>query len=117
MPRESSTGDGTVTATAVNDAVSTASRLLVAVSARSIESVDESMTLARFRMLLMLSDRGPLNPSVLAGHLGVTAATVTRMINKLVAAGLVDKRPNPLCRREVVVALTTAGTAVVTRIT
>jgi DNA-binding MarR family transcriptional regulator len=108
--------DGAVSATAVNDAVSTASRLLVAVSARSIESVDESMTLARFRMLVMLSERGPLNPSVLAHYLGVTAATVTRMINKLVTAGLVSKRPNPLCRREVVVGLTTAGAAVVARI-
>jgi DNA-binding MarR family transcriptional regulator len=100
----------------VNDAVSTASKLLVAVSARSIESVDESMTLARFRMLVMLSERGSLNPSVLAHYLGVTAATVTRMITKLVTAGLVNKRPNPLCRREVVVGLTAAGTAVVARI-
>ena len=112
----SSIGDGAVSATAVNDAVSTASKLLVAVSARSIESVDESMTLARFRMLVMLSERGSLNPSVLAHHLGVTAATVTRMITKLVTAGLVNKRPNPLCRREVVVGLTTAGAAVVARI-
>ncbi len=113
----SGTGDGAVTATAVNDAVSTASKLLVAVSARSIESVDESMTLARFRMLVMLSVRGPLIPSVLANHLDVTAATVTRMINKLVTAGLVNKQPNPLCRREVVVGLTAAGAGVVARVT
>src|ERR1700754_460386 len=40
------TGGSAVTATAVDDAVLTASSLLVAVSARSIESVDESITLA-----------------------------------------------------------------------
>jgi DNA-binding MarR family transcriptional regulator len=107
----------TVSAIAVDDAVLTASSLLVAVSARSIESVDESITLARFRLLVMLGTRGPLNLSVLADHLGVTPATVTRTITRLAAAGLVHKRPNPRYRREVVIGLTAAGAAVVARVT
>ncbi len=110
-----STRGSTVSASAVNEAVSTASRLLVAVSARSIESVHESITLSRFRLLGTLNKLGPLNSSVLAEHLGVTPATVTRMITRLVTAGLVSKRPNPTCRREVVIGLTAAGAGVVAR--
>ncbi len=112
-----STVGGSVSATAVNDAVSMASQLLVAVSARSIESVDESITLSRFRMLVILGTRGPLNLSELSENLGVTPATVTRTITRLAGAGLVNKRPNPTRRREVVIGLTAAGAALVARVT
>jgi DNA-binding MarR family transcriptional regulator len=117
MARGSNPWDGAVSATAVNDAVSTASQLLVAVSARSIESVDESITPTRFRLLVILRSRGPINLSELADHLGVTPATVTRTITRLTSAGLVDKQPNPIHRREVVIGLTPAGNAVVARVT
>lgn len=43
---------------AVTGAVLTASRLLVAVSARSLSAAGERVTLPQFRMLLVLSTRG-----------------------------------------------------------
>lgn len=39
-------------------ALLTASRLLVAVSARSLAAVEESLTLPQFRMLVVLDSRG-----------------------------------------------------------
>lgn len=45
---------------AVTDAMLTASRLLVAVSTRSIAAVDESITIPQFRLLVVLSSRGAL---------------------------------------------------------
>lgn len=105
-----------VSADAVTDAVLTASRLLVAVSVRSIASVDESITISQFRMLVVLSTRGPMKLSVLADHLGVNPSTTTRMIDRLIAAGMVDRHVNPVSRREVVVSLTPAGASVVTRV-
>jgi DNA-binding MarR family transcriptional regulator len=104
-------------ADAVTDAVLTASRLLVAVSARSIASVDESITLAQFRLLVVLSTRGAVNLSMLADQLGVNPSTATRMIDRLIASDLVSRETNPASRREVVVALTEAGAGAVRQVT
>ena len=46
---------------AITDALLTASRLLVAISARSIARVDETITIPQFRTLVILSARGPIN--------------------------------------------------------
>ena len=54
---------------AITDALLTASRLLVAVSARSIAEVDETITIPQFRTLVILSTRGPVNLATLAGLL------------------------------------------------
>jgi DNA-binding MarR family transcriptional regulator len=102
---------------AVTEAVLTASRLLVAVSARSLAAVDESITLPQFRMLVVLSGRGPLKVTSLADFLAVNPSTATRMIDRLVAADLVSRAANPASRRELVVSLTTAGAEVVHEVT
>lgn len=102
---------------AVTDAVLTASRLLVAVSARSLAAVDESLTLPQFRLLVLLSGRGPLKAATVAESFGVNPSTVTRMVDRLVAAGLIDRQTNPASRRESVVRLTSAGVEVVEEIT
>ncbi|WAL69572.1 MarR family transcriptional regulator [Amycolatopsis cynarae] len=98
---------------AMTDAVLTASRLLVAISARSIASVDESITLSQFRLLVVLFARGPLKPTALAEALGVNPSTTTRMVDRLVAANLVTREANPDSRRELVVKLTGDGTRAV----
>lgn len=110
-PRSASSAD------AVTDAVLTASRLLVAVSARSIAAVDESITLPQFRLLVVLSTQGAVKLMQVADQLGVAPSTATRMIDRLLAAGLVDREINPHSRREVVVSLSQAGQAVVRQVT
>ncbi|MER7081405.1 MarR family winged helix-turn-helix transcriptional regulator, partial [Saccharopolyspora kobensis] len=102
---------------AVTDAVLTASRLLVAASARSIAAVENSLTLPQFRLLVVLSSAGPLKLAALAEALGVNPSTVTRMIDRLIGTELVDRRPNPASRRENVVALTPNGADVVAEVT
>lgn len=102
---------------AVTDAVLTASRLLVAISARSVAAVDESLTLPQFRLLVVLAGSGPLKHATMAERLGVSPSTVTRMIDRLVSAELVDRHANPSSRREQVLSLTTIGAGVVEKIT
>ncbi|ATL67979.1 MarR family winged helix-turn-helix transcriptional regulator [Nocardia terpenica] len=101
----------------ITDALLTASRLLMALSARSIASVDESITLPQFRTLVILASRGPSNIATLAAVVNVQPSTATRMVDRLVAAGLTDRRPNPQSRRELIVALTARGRTVVDRVT
>ena len=102
---------------AITDALLTASRLLVAISARSIARVDETITIPQFRTLVILSARGPINVRTLAGLLHVQRSTTGRMIERLVTAGLIDRRPHPASRREFVVELTSRGQEIVHAVT
>lgn len=104
-------------ADAVTDALLTASRLLVAMSARSIVEVDESITIPQFRTLVILSTRPPVNLATLAGLLDVAPSTTGRMVDRLVTAGLIDRQPHPESRRELVVELTVRGREVVEAVT
>jgi DNA-binding MarR family transcriptional regulator len=83
--------------------------LLVGISSRSVEEVNQRVTLTQFRTLAVLSDRGQTNLSKLAAELDVNASTAMRVIDRLVAAKLVSRTENPASRREVVLCLTPAG--------
>ncbi|WOF17745.1 MarR family transcriptional regulator [Mycobacterium avium] len=102
---------------AITDALLTASRLLMAISARSVGQVDETITIPQFRTLVILSNRGPVNLATLAGLLGVQPSATGRMVDRLVAAGLIDRLPHPTSRRELLAALTTRGRDVVHQVT
>jgi DNA-binding MarR family transcriptional regulator len=102
---------------ALADAVLTASRLLVAVSARSIAAVDDSISLAQFRLLVVLSSRGRQKVTDLAEALGVNPSSATRAVDRLLEAGLVDRQTNPQSRRETQISLTRTGQRVVRNVT
>ncbi len=101
----------------ITDALLTASRLLVAISAHSIAEVDENITFPQFRALVILSNEGPINLATLAGLLGVQPSATGRMVDRLVAAGLIDRLPHPTSRRELLAALTERGREVVQHVT
>jgi DNA-binding MarR family transcriptional regulator len=101
----------------ITDALLTASRLLVAISARSIAHVDETITIPQFRTLVILSYRGPINVRTLGGLLHVQRSTIGRMVERLVTVGLIDRRPHPASRRELVVELTPRGQEIVHSVT
>ncbi|WP_326837829.1 MarR family transcriptional regulator [Amycolatopsis rhabdoformis] len=109
------TGPGDVDA--LTDAVLTASRVLVAVSVRSVAAAGDRLTLPQFRLLVVLHTRGPLKHATLAEHLGVTPSTASRMVDRLVAAALVQRRHSPVSRREVVLELTDDGARTVRQVT
>lgn len=111
QPRQTSAID----ADAVADAVLTASRLLVSLSARSIAEVDDAITIAQFRVLVLLRSRGSMNQATLAGLLAVQPSTATRMVDRLVNAELVQRVPRT--RREVTIELTERGERTVDQVT
>ncbi|GGN50742.1 transcriptional regulator [Streptomyces albiflavescens] len=108
---------GTDDVDAVTRAVLTASRLLVAVSARSLAEVEERVTLPQFRMLVVLSTRGATKLVTLADLLQVAPSTAMRMIDRLIAAGLADRQTNPDNRRETLLQLTEEGRRAVEDVT
>ena len=98
---------------AVVDALMRASRALVDVTARSLSSVNEDVTTAQLRTLIVLSQRGPQTVTALADQLNVHASTMTRMCTRLVSRGLVARVPSAVDRREVVISLSPIGSGLV----
>ncbi|MFG3101111.1 MarR family winged helix-turn-helix transcriptional regulator [Streptomyces sp. NPDC048182] len=116
--RESEGAEGaTDDVDAVTRAVLTASRLLVAMSARSLAAVEEGVTLPQFRMLVVLATRGATKLVTLAEQLQVAPSTAMRMVDRLIAAGLADRHVNPDNRRETLLQLTEAGRRAVEDVT
>ena len=98
-------------------ALLTASRTLVGVSARSLADIEESVTLTQFRALVVLRAHGPARLNRLSDRLQVNASSALRMVERLIAAGLIDRRANVADRREVVIELTERGTHLVDDVT
>ncbi len=102
---------------AVTSAALTASRVLVGVAARSLGAAGDTVTVPQFRLLVVLSTGGAMKLAAVAEHLGVNASTALRMVERVEATGMVDRRVNPDNRREVLITLTDAGREVVERVT
>jgi DNA-binding MarR family transcriptional regulator len=98
------------------EAVMAAARVLVAVSAQSVAAVDDVVSLPQLRVLVMVASRGPLNLSAVARGLGVHPSNATRACERLVVAGLLDRRDDPADRRNLVLELTAAGHGLVRRV-
>jgi DNA-binding MarR family transcriptional regulator len=100
---------------ALVDAILLSSRALVALSARSIASA-RGVTLPQFRMLVVL-ESGQQNLGRLAAALDVAPSTATRMVDRLVDAGLVYRTIPAANRREISLTLTASGRRTVRTVT
>ncbi|MGD3109569.1 MarR family winged helix-turn-helix transcriptional regulator [Streptomyces sp. YGL11-2] len=100
----------------VTAAVMTASRLFVALSARALAESEPALTLPQLRTLVVLHGEGPVKLAALAAALDVNPSTAMRMVDKLEAAGLMDRQINPDNRREVVLRLRPAGRRLVEKV-
>jgi DNA-binding MarR family transcriptional regulator len=100
----------------VVDGVLRASRVLVAVGARSIAAVDDAVTLPQFRTLVALASAGPQNVGALADDVGVHPSTATRMCDRLERKGLIERELSAASRREVIVKLTPAGRQLLSKV-
>jgi DNA-binding MarR family transcriptional regulator len=94
-----------------------ASRALVAVSVRSLNELHGSVTLPQFRALVVLESSGVVTLNRLAQVLDVNASSAVRMVDRLIAAGLVTREENPQDRREVLLGVTESGAHIVRRVT
>jgi DNA-binding MarR family transcriptional regulator len=101
----------------VVEAVLGASRVLLALAARSLAGIAEEVTLPQYRALVVIASRGPQRIADLAQALAVTPSTATRMSDRLVRKGLVRRRAVPTDRRVVRLHLTSEGKRLVQAVT
>ena len=98
------------------DAVMRASRVLVAVAARSLAGAGD-VSLPQYRVLVLLATRGPLRAIDLATALGINPSSATRLIDRLARAGLVRRHRMPSDRRSYRIGLSPAGRDLVAEVT
>ncbi len=101
---------------AITDALLVVSRVLVAVSARSIADVDDTLTIPQFRTLVVISNVGPVNVKTLARLLGLQNSATIRIVDQLVTAGLVVLTDDSQSRRHHVVEVSSSGRRVVNKV-
>ncbi len=101
----------------ITDVVLAASRALVAVAARSLAAVHDDVTLPQYRAIVVLCARGPSTMGQLVDELGCSGSTATRLCDRLVAKGLVERTHRSGNRREVEVTASRAGVELVKAVT
>lgn len=103
--------------TATADAFITASRALIRMAIRSIDTVADTVTVAQHRVLVLLAARGPQTIGDIAAELAVNASNATRHCERLHELGLVAKHRSRTDGRLVEVTLTAAGKSLLDEVT
>jgi DNA-binding MarR family transcriptional regulator len=93
-----------------------ATRVLAGVALRSLDVLDGAVSLPQFRVLAMLADLGRSRSVQVAHGLGLDASTVTRLADRLVAAGYIVRGSDPGNRTVVTLELTDVGRDLVTQV-
>ena len=89
-------------------------RLMVAVSVHAADHIGEA-SLVQLRALTVLSELETANLMQLADRMGVTVSTTSRLVDRLVAADFVDRKPSAQTRREISISLSETGRQVLQR--
>jgi DNA-binding MarR family transcriptional regulator len=90
-------------------ALQQATRILTGVALRSVDVLDGAVSLPQLRLLAVLADLGQARSARVADALGLEPSTVTRLADRLVAAGHVSRAMDPSNRSAVLLELTTSG--------
>jgi DNA-binding MarR family transcriptional regulator len=93
-----------------------AADVLMRVAARSVMEVEDVVTSPQLRVLVLIATHGPRTPGDVAADLGIHASNATRLSEKLVRAGLVERQGDAADRRYVRLHLTGAGRSLVERV-
>jgi DNA-binding MarR family transcriptional regulator len=86
-----------------------ATRMLVGVALRSLDALGVTVTLPQFRLLAVLAGLGRVPSGQAARALRLDRSTVTRLADRLVAAGHVARGTDPRHRGVVTLELTASG--------
>ena len=98
------------------EALQATMRVLVGLALRSIDGPGGAVSLPQFRVLAILADLGPTRSGRVARALGLDASTVTRLADRLVGSGHIERHGEPGHRGVVTLALTPQGRSLVAQV-
>jgi DNA-binding MarR family transcriptional regulator len=110
MGRRNGRGETAVASREQVDQVVAATRVVGALIAESLASLEPALTMPQWRVLV-LAHEGNCNVSAVAEDLRVHMSNATRICDRLVAAGLLERRRAEYDRRHVLLVLTAEGQA------
>ena len=88
-------GDAPALEPGTAEVLQAATRVLAGVALRSLDVLDSAVTLPQFRLLAVLADLGPAPSGRAARALGLDPSTITRLADRMVAAGHVARGTDP----------------------
>ncbi len=91
------------------DALLAACRVLVAASAQSIATVGDVADVLQVRALVVVSSRGSMSLSELADAAQIHLTRASRLCDRLVLKGLINRVADPANRRQLTLTLTPSG--------
>ncbi|MFB9239266.1 MarR family winged helix-turn-helix transcriptional regulator [Plantactinospora siamensis] len=103
--------DGPDTVAAAAAAVDGAAGSLLAVWDRARERTVGQLSSSQLRALIVVQANDGINLRGLARHLEMLLSSASRLVDRLVAAGLLDREPGRIDRREISLHLSPAGHA------
>lgn len=95
------------------DALMRAARVMTAISAQAMAAADDVVTMPQLRVLVLAAISGPVSASTVAVSLEVHPSNASRVCERLVQSGLLNRRDSPTDRRQVELTLTPAGDSLV----
>ncbi|MDT7547886.1 MAG: hypothetical protein QOE84_280 [Actinomycetota bacterium] len=101
--------------TATDTALASSLRLSVMRLARRLRAqrADTSLTLSQLAALATLDLHGALTPGELAAHEKISPPSMTKIVAALESSGLVDRAPHPTDGRQVLLAVSREGQALI----
>ncbi len=115
LPSPGGDPDADDAAAALAARVERAARALLALSARAGADLPGGLSLTQLRALTVAERLGPCSLAALAEPLLISTSSASRLVDRLVAAGVLDRRLSQLNRREVTLRITPAGTRLLRR--
>jgi DNA-binding MarR family transcriptional regulator len=98
------------------DALLTACRLLVGISARSLAAVEDRVDLVQVRILTVIASRHSVTVSELAAAVGLHLSRASRACDRLAEQDWIERADDPDDGRSVLLVLTDAGRAIVAEV-
>lgn len=115
MPADIPEGRAAAPLDEVSDLLHAVNRRIRTRANRDLDPI--GITGAQARALRTIAHRGePVRMSELAELLGIVRRSATSVVDELAERGLVERRPDPVDRRGVAVAVTPAGSALLRRL-
>jgi DNA-binding MarR family transcriptional regulator len=93
-----------------------AARIFAGVTAESIAQAGDTVTVPQLRVLVLAASRDSLNTTAVAEELDVHLSNASRICDRLVAAGWLNRRESPADRRNVELSLTVEGEALLSSV-
>ncbi len=101
----------------VVDSILRSSRAILSIAVKSLNEIEETISIPQYRILVILGGRGELPMSEIVKETSLAPASATRLCDDLLKKGLIDRGAHHDDRRQVIITITNEGSQLLRRVT